>query len=124
MKPRAHVAMLRFATVGACGVGVNLAVVTLLHGLAGLRFVLASALATEVAILTNYVGNELWTFHVRRLHTGRLARFHLVALAGGLVTVTVATAANSLLDYRLAQLAGIAVGSGLNFALNFLWTWR
>ena len=123
-KPRWRAAGLRFAVVGGLGVLVNLAVLEVLHGRLGVLFAPASALATEAAIVANYLGNELWTFHLRRLSLRRFAQFNLVALAGLLVTVVVATGAERLVDYRLAQLGGIACGALVNFALNFRWTWR
>jgi len=123
-KPPWRAAGLRFAVVGGLGVLVNLAVLEVVHGQLGVLFALASALATEAAIVANYLGNELWTFHIRRLSLRRFAQFNLVALAGLLVTVAVATGAERLVDYRLAQLAGIACGALVNFSVNFRWTWR
>jgi putative flippase GtrA len=125
-RPRraARAALWRFGVVGGIGTVVNLAVLHLLHVLGEVPFPLASALATEIAILSNYVGNELWTFHLRRLSLRRLAKFNAGALASLLVTVTVATVANDVVHPLLAQLTGIGVGSGLNFALNFGWVWR
>ena len=70
------------------------------------------------------MGNELWTFHHRRLHPKRLVQFHLTALAGAVVTVIVATLLERVVDHRIAQLVGIAAGSGLNFFGGFRWTWR
>lgn len=114
----------RFGVVGVVGTLVNLAVVWLLHELVGVRFAFASAAATEVAIISNYLGNELWTFHLRRLSLRRLAKFNLAALAALVVTVTVATIAVMALHPLLAQLVGICAGAAVNFTVNFGWTWR
>lgn len=124
LKPAPLRALLRFGTVGAAGVLVNLAVLQLLVGGLGWGFTRSSAIATEAAIISNYIGNELWTFHLRRLHLGRLGRFNLVSLAALVVTVTVATVVKEFIDYRLAQLVGIACGAAVNFLVNFRWTWR
>lgn len=123
-KPRLLSAMLRFGVVGAVGTVVNLLVLRLLFGGLGLGFTRSSAIATETAILANYLGNELWTFHHRKLHWGRLARFNLVALVGLAVTVGVATVLKEFVNPYLAQLIGIGLGAGANFGLNFGWTWR
>jgi dolichol-phosphate mannosyltransferase len=123
-KPTAPAAFARFATVGASGVVVNLAVLWLVHGELGAWFPLASALATEAAIVWNYAGNELWTYHLRRWSLGRLARFNAAALVALALTVTVATIAAQWLSPLAAQLAGIAAGSGANFAAHFGWIWR
>lgn len=123
-KPTAPAAFVRFATVGASGVGVNLAAMWLVHAQLGVWFPLASALATETAIVWNYTGNELWTYHLRRLSLRRLAKFNAAALIALGLTVSVATATAEVLPPLLAQLAGIAAGSVANFAAHFGWVWR
>lgn len=124
LKPRLLVALLRFGVVGAIGTAVNLAVLELLHGQLGLGFTRSSAVATEVAIIGNYLGNELWTFHHRTLSLRRLLQFNVTMLVGAAVQVGSATLLKEFMPYLLAQALGIAIGSGLNFAFNFGWTWR
>ena len=125
VKPKLIVALLRFGVVGAIGTAVNLAVLELLHGQMGWGFTRSSAIATEVAIIGNYFGNELWTFHHRRLSLRRLVQFNITMLVGAAVQVGAATVLERTgLHYLLAQAIGIAIGSGLNFAFNFGWTWR
>lgn len=123
-KPKLIVALLRFGVVGAIGTAVNLLVLELLHGQLGWGFTRSSAIATEVAIIGNSLGNELWTFHHRRLSLRRLVQFNATMLLGAAVQVGTATVLKEFLPYLLAQAIGIAVGSGLNFAFNFGWTWR
>lgn len=110
--------------MGATGVVVNVAVLWTVRGLTDVPFPLASAVATETAIVWNYLGNELWTYHLRRLSWRRLAKFNAAALGALVVTVAVATAAEQVLHALLAQLAGIAAGSGANFLAHFGWVWR
>ncbi len=123
-KPQMRTALLRFAVVGALGTLVNLAVLELLHGQLGYGFTRSSAAATEVAIVGNYLGNELWTFHYRRLSLRRLLQFNVTMLLGAAVQVGSATLLKEHLAYLLAQGLGIAIGAGVNFAFNFGWTWR
>ncbi len=123
-KPKLVVALFRFGVVGAIGTFVNLGVLELLHGQLGLGFTRSSAMATEVAIIGNYLGNELWTFHHRRLSLRRLVQFNMTMLLGAAVQVGSATLFKEFMPYLLAQALGIAIGSGLNFAFNFGWTWR
>jgi len=124
LKPKFFVALLRFGVVGAVGTAINLVVLELLHGQLGLGFTRSSAIATEVAIIGNYLGNELWTFHHRKLSLRRLVQFNLTMLVGAAVQVGSATLLKEYMPYLLAQALGIAIGSGLNFAFNFGWTWR
>lgn len=123
-KRRAGPAFVRFGVVGAVGTLVNLGVLHLLHVDLGFGFTRSSAIATEVAILSNYLGNELWTFHHRRLSLRRLVQFNAGALVGLLVTVTTATVVKEFVHPLAAQLVGIGLGSGLNFAINFGLIWR
>ena len=123
-KPKLLVALFRFGVVGAIGTAVNLGVLEILHGQLGYGFTRSSAIATEVAIIGNYLGNELWTFHHRRLSLRRLAQFNATMLVGAAVQVGSATLFERFMPYLLAQLLGIVIGSGLNFAFNFGWTWR
>lgn len=123
-KPHIVKAFVRFGLVGGVGTLVNLGVLYLLHGVLGLGFTRSSAIATELAIVSNYVGNELWTFHLRRLSWRRLVQYNAAALLGLLTTVVVATVVKELIHPLLAQLVGIAAGSGLNFAMNFGFIWR
>ena len=123
-KPRLLVALLRFGVVGAIGTVVNLGVLELLHGQLGYGFTRSSAIATEVAIIGNYLGNELWTFHHRKVSLRRMLQFNGTMLVGAAVQVAAATLFERFLPYLLAQVIGIAIGSGLNFAFNFGWTWR
>jgi len=125
-RTRSDRTLVRFAVVGAVGVAINTAILVLLHQRLAVPLVPASVAATEIAILANYLGNELWTFPVRRLALGRLARFQLTALGSLAVTAAslwvLAEAAD--LPLLLANLGAIALGSGWNFAGNVLWTWK
>lgn len=123
-KPQLRTALLRFAVVGALGTLVNLAVLELLHGQLGYGFTRSSAAATEVAIIGNYLGNELWTFHYRQLSLRRLLQFNATMLVGAAVQVGSATLLKEFLPYLLAQTLGIGIGAAVNFAFNFGWTWR
>jgi putative flippase GtrA len=115
--------VLRFGVVGVLGTADNVAIVHLLHNELGWGFTRSSAIATELAIVHNYVWNELWTFHIRRLHLGRLVRYNLSSLLAASVTVAVATVVKEVIDPLLAQLVGIGTGAALNYIVNVRWTW-
>lgn len=115
--------LVRFGLVGVLGTVVNVGILHLLHTELGWGFTRSSAIATELAIIHNYVWNELWTFHIRRLNLGRLARYNMSSLLAASVTVGVATVVKELIDPRLAQLVGILAGAGLNYIVNVRWTW-
>lgn len=127
----------RFALVGGSGVLVNLGVVALLAaalpaGPGALR--VASAGGIAVSLVSNFLLNSAWTWGDRSGRSGilRFARYLLVSTAAGLLQWGVAVAARELLPLAevlggsaiyVAQLAGIAMGMGLNYVANDLWTY-
>ncbi len=83
LQPFLSARFLKFAAVGASGVLVNLGSLALFTSFGAIE-TLASALAIQVSILTNFLFNETWTFSDRRAGSGplaRLGRFQLVSLA-------------------------------------------
>lgn len=110
----------RYCAVGLSGTVVNLGALALLADVIGWHVNLASALAIEVSILSNFAINERWTFRDKRAQAHPLAprfvRFHLVSLASALVQWSVFLLTN-LVWY--AMLAGSdAVGAYMSTATN------
>ena len=107
---------LRFCTVGASGVVVNLGVLALLT-LVGVHQILASAIAIEISILSNFAANEFWTFKDRGVEVGRAGRllqFQLVSLVGAVVQFCVFI----LTFFCWAQLFGYADASLIKLDLR------
>jgi dolichol-phosphate mannosyltransferase len=99
----------RFVLVGVSGIAPNLAVTWLLHSLAGLNYVIAAVIATQVAIMWNFAGCELLVWHEgRRQRLRRLPPF--LALN------------NNDLVVRLPLLALFVDGLGLGVGLATLLT--
>jgi putative flippase GtrA len=116
----------KFAAVGASGVVVNLGTLALLRFL-GVHTNLASALAIEVSILSNFAINHLWTFGDRRDEGGSVlrhgVRFHLVSLGGGAIQFLVFVAMNVawLLAFGgAAAIAAYGAGAG-SWTERWLW---
>ncbi len=102
---------LRFGLVGLSGVVVNTTVLWALARGAHLPVALASVLATEAAILSNFLLNDRWTFRAAaRRHPllMRLARFNGVSIGGMAITVALLTLLSSYagLHLLLGQYAG------------------
>jgi putative flippase GtrA len=121
----------RFVAVGLVGVLVDNVVLVALHGAAHVNVVAAAALATEVAILGNFVLNDRWTFARRRGPHGALVRglrYNLVALVGLGITVLAVSALTALphVHYVVANFAGIAAGSAWNYlgGTSLAWSGR
>ena len=129
---RGHVApMIRFGLVGSIGVIVNMGVLALLYSVLGTPLWLASAIAIELAILSNFAGHTLFTF---RRYEGRLLRRFGSFQAISLITAVLSWAVlNGLALWFGAtpewivyayNLVAIGVGFLSNYALNRLFTWR
>ena len=116
---------LKFNAVGGMGVAVQLAALALLKSGLHVNYLLATALAVELALLHNFVWHERWTWKDRGAggRTGRLIRFHL---ANGLLSIAVNLALMRILvgrmhwPYLVANVAAIAAGSVVNFFLGDL----
>ncbi len=119
----------RFSLVGIGGVGVNSGMLWLLRSGAGLPLPAASALAIETAMWSNFLLNDLWTFHEerhRRPWWTRAAVFHATAAAAALMNLglllTLVTWAG--MHYLIANLVAIGVAATVNYSVSALWTWR
>lgn len=101
---------MKFAAVGATGVVVNLGVLALGLGPLGLRSTVASILAIQVSIVSNYLINERWTFADQRQGhwAGRLARFQLVSLVGAAVQFAVFLVGNLLALAAVGEAGAVA----------------
>jgi putative flippase GtrA len=118
---------LKFNSVGAIGVGVQLSVLTLLAGQLGLNYLLATALAVETAVLHNFVWHEKWTWadrfdaQGRRGWLPRLAQFNLttgaVSIVGNLMFMRLFVGLLGI-HFLLANLMTIATCSILNFLVS------
>lgn len=111
---------LKFNAVGAVGIAVQLAVLTLLKSGLGLNYLLATALAVEATVLHNFVWHERFTWSDRPTQTSleRLAKFNLTT--GGLSVLGNVIAMKLLVEvaginYLLANLLSIAACSIVNF---------
>jgi len=117
----------KFLIVGGTGVVVNNIALYLFVQWLLWPLLVASTLATALAIGNNFVLNDLWTFE--RSHPlgplQRLMRFSLVSLSGLCVTTITLWFLVTYLNihYLVANMIGIAVASCSNFVANATWTW-
>ncbi|HLZ10324.1 MAG TPA: GtrA family protein [Chloroflexota bacterium] len=116
---------LRFGVVGCIGTGLNVLILRILYGELHLLLPLASAIAVEMTIITNFLLNNRWTFGERSISPTRLARYNLAALGGLIITTTILTFLTTSVGvpYIAADLVGIAAATAWNFATSILWTW-
>ena len=118
-----------FAAVGALGVLVHLAVLTLGLKLGGLPFGAAQAVATVVAMIFNFVLNNQITYRDQRLRGPPLWRglalFMLVCGLGAAANIGVARALYSEhTAWTLAGATGAVIGVVWNYAVSATLVWR
>lgn len=111
---------LRFNAVGVMGAGVQLGVLALLLKL-HIHYLVATAIAIEVALVHNYVWHRRWTWVGEG---GSLWRFHLsngvISLCSNLLLMRLFTGAMGWPPVP-ANLAAIAINSLLNFFMASRW---
>ena len=119
----------KFLIVGASGVVVNLGMFTLLLQF-GVNKYIASPVAIELSIISNFLLNNYWTFRWRRVKSGirvKGLKFNVVSLASlavsystfvGLSVAFPATAP------QIHQFVGIIPATLINYFLNSYWTFK
>lgn len=123
------VRFLSFAMVGGLGVFVHFAVLTTLFKLLSQSFSLSQAVATAVAISSNFFLNNMFTYRDQRLQGWGLVRgwvsFNLVCAIGAAANVGVADWLFAHRSYwALSALAGILVSVVWNYVMSAFFTWR
>ena len=111
----------RFMLVGGAGSIFNLAVMTLLVEISGSSTIVASAAATELSILHNFLFHRYWTFSPDSRANSfflALAKFNLSSFFASIINLLTVLALNHLdCWYLTAQAAGILLAWIANYQL-------
>ena len=122
------VRFLAFAFVGGIGVIVHMAVLTAVMAASNGAFVLGQTIATLVAMTGNFALNNVLTYRDKRLTGWRWLRgwasFVLACSVGAVANVGIASYMfRTDIQWILAALAGILVGTVWNYAITRVYTW-
>jgi len=122
------VRFLAFSIVGAAGVGVHFAILTIVFQAMHSRFVVGQAVATLGAMTFNYTVNNALTYRDMRLQGLLWLRgwvsFVLACSIGGAANIGVASMVYGLgRGWSLAAVAGILIGAVWNYAVTMMLTW-
>ena len=121
------VQLVRFATVGASGYVVNLAVFAACVHLLAIDYRVAAVIAFVVSVVNNFWLNRHWTFAAKQDHPMfQAVRFFAVSLVafGFTYVVLVALVSGAGLPKVVAQAIAIAAGTPLSFLGQKLWSFR
>ena len=121
---------IKYCCVGIIGATVNLGTYLLLNRYFQAPLQVASLIAIETSIVSNFLLNNYWTFKKRTKQISmfiRLVNFHIAAGISGLIfyylfflfLVTI-LGINDVFSILLA----VITGTISNFTINSIWTWR
>lgn len=122
--------MLKFGIVGASGLLVNMGLLYFLTEQVGIYYLISSAIAVEISIISNFALNEAWTF-VEKGKEGiknvfkRFFKFNSISVAGMGINVAILGALTEFagIYYLFSNLIAIAAVFGWNYLANVRWTW-
>lgn len=122
---------IKFGIVGVSGLGVNMLGLWLAYDVLGLTLYLASPLSIVVAIFSNFVLNDMWTWRENRdsrhyAYRHRVARYYLSASLGALINYVILLLLTKTfgMNYLLSNLIGIFAGMFSNFILSEWWVFK
>ncbi|MEG4960153.1 MULTISPECIES: glycosyltransferase [unclassified Microcoleus] len=124
---------LRFGVVGFSGVFVDMGVFYLLRTVLGLGLTRSAIFSAEVAIINNFLWNDLWTFRDiskrqpgKRQGLKRLLKFNTICLIGLMMNVLLVNVLFNVFKVNeyWAKLIAIATVTLWNFWINMKLSWR
>ncbi len=122
--------LLKFCLVGGSGVVVNMGVLYLLTESVRIPYYIASPLAIELSLLSNFFLNLFWTWKDRvggRSLWGKLLRYHIGAAGTAFLfnySLLIILTGWLGIYYLLSNLIGITAGTISNYLVNDRWTFR
>lgn len=121
----------QFCLVGLSGVVVNMVILLFLLQYTELSADVSLAAAIGVAMISNFLLNNVWTFHMNRLQDVSqvfrgILRFLIVCALGAFINYSIAVVLKERLDIdlNLANLFGIAIAAVWNYQLSTGAIWR
>ncbi|MEK0192531.1 MAG: glycosyltransferase family 2 protein [Oscillatoriales cyanobacterium] len=124
---------IRFGLVGFSGVFVNMGVLYVLRNFCKLELTRSLILAAELAIISNFLWNDIWTFgEISRRQRGnrkrlkRLLKFNTICLMGLILNVLLVNVMFNIfgMNEYLANLIAILAVTLWNFWINMKLSWR
>ena len=123
----------RFAVVGFSGVFIDLGAFYLLHHFFKLQLTASSMLSTEIAIVNNFIWNDVWTFSDVLQHQTtnterfqRFLKFNLICFLGLIINSLIVNFMFFKFDINeyIAKFVAIGCVTLWNFGLNMTFNWK
>jgi dolichol-phosphate mannosyltransferase len=120
--------IIKFGLVGLSGVVVNTVILGVLTELAQLNYKWSSLIAIQIAIISNFIFNDKWTFVDRKKQslTKRFLSFESISIIGAVINWALLIACTELLGihYLISNLIGILIAFIWNYIANNKLTWN
>jgi dolichol-phosphate mannosyltransferase len=117
-----------FITVGFTGLLLHLFILWILYEVSSLNFTVSQASATLIAMTSNYILNNQFTYHDKK-QTGKLfwrglLSFYLACTFGALINVVLAGELyERQIPWFISGMTGAVVGAIWNYAVTSVFTW-
>ena len=118
-----------FIAVGFSGLFVHMLALWSMHDVSNINFTLSQSIATFVAMTTNYILNNFFTYHdlkkTGNLFWRGLLSFYLVCMIGAILNVSLATELyQRQFLWFFAGVFGALAGAIWNFTISSMFVWK
>jgi dolichol-phosphate mannosyltransferase len=121
--------ILKFALVGISGIFLNEILLWFFTEIFGIYYIFSGFLATEIAIISNFILNEFWTFKDRsKNHKGifkRMVKCNILYAGGMVINIASLYFFTKLgIYYLISNLIGIGIAFIWNYSASLKWAWK
>jgi len=128
---KSYLRVFRFIAVGLIGVVVNESILWFMTARVGFFYLFSAIIGTELAIVNNFVWNDLWTFddmirdRTVKSTFSRFLKFNISMVGGTAISLAVLWALTTLfgLNYLFSNLFAIGVAMLWNYLVSITFVW-
>jgi dolichol-phosphate mannosyltransferase len=119
----------KFALVGLSGLAIGEILLYVFTEFFGLFYVLSGVIGLEVAVISNFIAHEIWTFADRERKdgwTGRFAKYNVISIAGMALNTVLLFAFTEFLGvhYLISFIIAAFAVFNWNYFINLKKTWK
>lgn len=122
--------LVKFAIVGLSGVFITEGLLWLFTDFYGIYYVLSAVLSTEIAIINNFIWNEVWTFKDRAHGAlsdslSRFVKFNLSRILGMMISVALLMLLTEVFGiyYLISNLSAVIIVFIINYLFSSTYIW-
>jgi putative flippase GtrA len=113
---------IRFSIVGVVGFIVTALILGLLKGALKINIALATLVASEVGLISNFIFHQNWTYkyHSHKSIKKKLLHFHMSSWSGVAIITIIETI--SVKVFKIEYIVALAIAAIITMFWNFFWT--